>query len=387
MKKGKMIMIILAVVFIITGGSMMAGAYLSMSKDASSQTAAMEFVENTHTVTDDFTTIRISTINSSIELLPSPDGVCRIVCNDSEKLYHKFSVNEFEMGAQLNIDQCDDWEWYEMLYGLYRADDLTLRIYLPKAEYTLVHLDSSSGDITIAPDFKFGTLSTNAGSGNTVLRNLFATHLTAQSSSGDISLCNVEAESDVFAETISGFTRIENLSALNLTVASSSGSTSLERITSDYLRATSNSGNIMVFDGSFHDTSHFENSSGSIEIMDSDCGDQTVQVSSGSVTLQNVTGSSLNVSTSSGDISLWDTLCSGNALCHTVSGEIMFTGLDAKNLEFITSSGDVSGNLLSGKKFITETSSGYVQVPPSDESAGTCHIQTVSGNISIAIKQ
>ena len=386
MKKGKMILIILAVVLIITGGAMMAGAYLSLENNASSQLAAMEFVEKTHTVTDDFTMIRISTINSSIELLPSPDGVCRIVCDDNEKMYHKISVDEFETGAQLNIDQHDDWEWYEMLYGLYREEDLLLRIYLPKAEYALMHLDSSSGDITIAPDFKFDTLATLTGSGNASLIDLSVKNLTIQSSSGDIMLRNVEAESDVSAETISGFTRIENLQATNVTVASSSGDMNLELIASNYLRATSSSGNIMVFESSFHDTSYFENISGSIEIVDSDCGDQTVQVISGSVTLQNVTGGSLNVSTSSGDISLWDTLCSGNVLCHTVSGEIVFTGTDAKNLELITSSGDVSGNLLSGKIFMTETSSGYVSVPPSNESAGTCHIQTVSGNINIAIE-
>ena len=55
-------------------------------------------------------------------------------------------------------------------------------------------------------------------------------------------------------------------------------------------------------------------------------------------------------------------------------------------LEFLSTSGGVSGNLLSPKNFIVDTNSGYVSFPPSDESAGICHISTVSGNISIAIE-
>lgn len=386
MKKSKKILIIISVACILIGATMVTGAYISLVNDASGQVSALKFREETHTITEPFTKLNIRTINSSIEILPSSDGICRVVCKDSEKLYHSFSVTESVQGVQLNINQHDDWQWYEMLDDLYRTDDISLRIFLPEAEYALVHADSASGDITIAPDFHFQTVNTYTSSGNTKISALHADNLSICSTSGDISISSAEVTQDVFLENISGFTRAEDIHAANATTYASSGDTALENVSSDYLRATSVSGEIRVMGGNFRETSYFETSSGNIEIVNSNCCEQTVQTISGSVTLDRVTGSSLNTRTSSGAVSLLDALYSGNILCHTVSGEILFTGLDAQMLEFITSSGEVSGNLLSQKNFIVETTSGYVAVPPSYESAGTCHIHTVSGNISIAIE-
>jgi len=386
MKKSKKILLIVSAVSIFIGASMMLGAWLALANTASGEMAAMEFVENTHTITDDFTKIRISTINSSIELLPSPDGVCRIVCDDNKKLYHQISITESVSGAQLNTSQHDDWQWYEMLYGLFREENLSLRVYLPETEYVLLHADSSSGDITIAPDFRFQTVNTYTASGNTEAAALYAENLTICSVSGDLILRNLEAAEDAFLESISGFTQVENLKAVNITTHASSGSTVLEQLSSDYLRATSVSGEIRVFNGNFRDTTYFETGSGNVEIVDSECAEQTIQAVSGNVTLQNASGKSLNAGTSNGSISIENALYSGNLLCKTTSGEIIFFGLDANTLEFISSSGDVSGNLLSAKNYIADTSSGYVAVPPSDETAGTCHISTVSGNINIAVK-
>lgn len=386
MKKSTKILLIVSVAAILAGAAMMAGAWFAMESGASEEMAGLEFVENRHAVTDPFTKIRISTVNSSIEILPSADGVCRIVCDDSEKLFHTFSVTKSASGAQLNIDQHDVLQWFDILGSLYEKEEIKLTVYLPEAEYGLVHADSASGDITIAPDFRFQTVNLHTNSGNTKLTDLQADHLTISTSSGDLDLHSVEAKEDVFAKNISGFTRLEYVTAVNITTSTTSGNTALECLDADHLRSQAVSGQMIIYDSSFRGTSYLETSSGSIEISDSECGEQTVQSVSGSVTLQNVRGTSLNAGNSSGQVFLWDVLESGNILCNTGSGAILFSGLDAEALEFITSSGEISGNLLSAKNFIAETSSGYVSVPPSDESAGTCHISTVSGNINIVIE-
>lgn len=386
MKKSVKILLTVSVLLILIGSAMMAGAWFAMANRPSEEMAAIEFVENTHTITENFSDIILNTQSSSIEILHSPDGVCRIVCDDSEKLYHKVSFQKSDAGTVLYIAQHSELQWYETLWGFHWQEDPVLSVYLPKSEYGVVDAASGSGDISIAPDFCFTTLSTSAISGNTKLSELCTENLQAYSSSGDISIQTLHVEDSIYLENVSGFTRAEDVSATQITTSASSDDTVLEGVSSDYLHATAVSGEIRVMGGTFRDTSYFETSSGSIEISDSECGELTVQAVSGSVTLQNVRGPSLNAGTSSGDVSLWDTLYSGNVLCHTTSGAVQFTGLDGENLEFITSSGDVSGNLLSAKNFITETSSGYVSVPPSDETAGTCHISTVSGSINIAIK-
>ena len=67
----------------------------------------------------------------------------------------QIAVNRSETGAQLNIDQRDEWQWFELLFGLHDADEIMLRVYLPETEYALVHVDSSSGDISIGSGFSF----------------------------------------------------------------------------------------------------------------------------------------------------------------------------------------------------------------------------------------
>lgn len=386
MKKSKVILIVISVVCILIGAAMMGGAYYALASNASEKIADARFQKKTHTVTEPFTKLNIRTISSSIEILPSSDGVCRIVCDDNEKLYHDFSVTESPQGTQLNINQRDDWQWYEMLYGLYRVDELKVQVYLPEVEYDLLHADSANGDITIAPDFRCRTVNTYTASGNTKITDLQTGHLTAHTVSGDLILRGTDAAEDVFLESISGFMQIENLKATNVTTHSSSGGMALENVSSDYLRATSVSGEIRVMGSDFRNTSYFETGSGNMEITASACGEQSITAISGDVSLQNITGTSLNARTTSGEIIIGDALYSESVLCHTGNGAIQFTGLDSEMLEFLSTSGGVSGNLLSPKNFITETVSGFVNVPRSDESNGTCHISTVSGNIDIAIE-
>lgn len=386
MKKSKKIALIASAVCILAGLCMATTAWFSLQNADPSELSTMQFEEKSHTITEPFNDVIISTINSSIEILPSSDGICRVVCDDNEKLYHQVFFQESEDGTALHIVQHDEWEWYETLGGLHWDEDPILTVYLPQTEYEILDAVSGSGDITVAPDFRFRTLSTRSTSGNTALTGLKAENLLVNSSSGDISLRSVQVAEAIVLENVSGFTRVENLTASELNTASSSGDTVLENITSEYLNMRSVSGAARVYGSNFSNTSYFETSSGSIEIVDSLCGDQTLHSVSGSVTLQNVQANAMELRTTSGDVKLWEVHCEGNTHFETVSGEIMFTGLDAANLDFVTSSGVVSGSLLTPKNFITQTSSGYVEVPYSDPEAGTCSVQTVSGDIIITIQ-
>lgn len=385
MKKSKKILLIVAAALILTGCITMGAAWGSLSKMSREEIAFIQFEEKTHTITEPFNDMIISTINSSIQILPSSDGSCRVVCDDNEKLYHQVSFQESEGGTTLHIAQHNEWEWYETLGGLHWEEDPVLTVYLPQTEYEVMDAASGSGDITVAPDFRFRTLHLNSTSGNTTLTELEAEHLNVLSASGDILLRSVRVSEGVYLQNVSGFTRVENLTASELTTASSSGDTVLENAFSGYLSVRTISGVTRVHSGNFSDTSYFETSSGDIEIVDSVCGDQTLHSVSGNVALYNVRTSAMELRSTSGDLELQNVLSDGNAHCETVSGEITLIGSDAENLELVTSSGDVSGNLLTPKIFITETASGIVDIPPTDQSGGTCYVRTTSGNISIVI--
>lgn len=66
------------------------------------------------------------------------------------------------------------------------------------------------------------------------------------------------------------------------------------------------------------------------------------------------------------------------------TGDVEFDGSDADEITVKTSTGDVRGTLKSEKVFLTDTSTGWINVPKTT-SGGRCEITTSTGNIDIAI--
>ena len=70
----------------------------------------------------------------------------------------------------------------------------------------------------------------------------------------------------------------------------------------------------------------------------------------------------------------------------TTSGEIELERCDAQGLLLKSNSGDISGTLLSEKRFVTDTTSGDVNVPNTAPLiAGACEVTTTSGDIFFTI--
>ena len=66
------------------------------------------------------------------------------------------------------------------------------------------------------------------------------------------------------------------------------------------------------------------------------------------------------------------------------TGDVELNACDAGGLSLKTTTGDVTGTLLSEKVFITDTSTGDVSVPKTT-SGGKCEISTTTGDIRIDI--
>ena len=110
-----------------------------------------------------------------------------------------------------------------------------------------------------------------------------------------------------------------------------------------------------------------------------------IHSTSGKLHIKNITAGNLNAQSTSGSITLSKVLVSGDMHIKDVSGKVRLEDCDAGALSIKTVSGNVSGTLLTDKKFLTRTTSGDVDVPQSS-SGGKCEIQTTSGDISIAIE-
>lgn len=319
MKKGVKGVIITAAIFISMGLTLAIAGMALMDFDWF-KLSTVQYEEVSHKVTESFDSLDIRDVEYDIRILRSSDGECRVVCKDSEKIYHTLSVT----GGMLTVNRVDERMWFERI-GIFWTQDLCVTVYLPKAEYDRLLLKSVSGDVKIDPGFTFSRAEVS-------------------STSGDIHFAGNVIES-LTAKSVSGNVTVRNTFGGSVSVSSTSGELNLHGVT---------------------------------------CRPLTVSSTSGEVNLSDITASLLTASSTSGDIELSSVLSSGEMAVTTVSGEIELHRCDGESLQLKSSSGDIGGTLLTGKTFVTKTTSGDIRVP-AESVGGRCEIITASGDIAVCI--
>jgi DUF4097 and DUF4098 domain-containing protein YvlB len=107
-----------------------------------------------------------------------------------------------------------------------------------------------------------------------------------------------------------------------------------------------------------------------------------IHVSTGKAFLSDVICGSLLSDGSTGDISMRDVIVTRSMNIERSTGDVSFERCDAMELTIQTGTGDVTGSLLSPKRFSAVSRTGHVEVPE-DAVAGRCSITTTTGDIRI----
>ena len=124
---------------------------------------------------------------------------------------------------------------------------------------------------------------------------------------------------------------------------------------------------------------------GDVKITDVTCGKYLGKATTGKIALSKViVDGNFTLETSTGDVSLKETLVGGALTVSVGTGDVKFENSDATSLSVKTSTGDVTGTLLTDKIFIAKSNTGDVDVPKTT-AGGRCEIRTSTGDIRIKI--
>lgn len=124
-------------------------------------------------------------------------------------------------------------------------------------------------------------------------------------------------------------------------------------------------------------------STGDINVSDVSCeGDIKINVSTGEVKMMNVTCQNLISNGSTGNIDLKSVKAAEKLSVERSTGGVDFKDSDAAEIFVKTSTGNVTGSFPAEKVFVTETSTGSVNVPKT-KTGGRCEIVTSTGDITI----
>ena len=126
--------------------------------------------------------------------------------------------------------------------------------------------------------------------------------------------------------------------------------------------------------------------SGDITVSDVVCaGNFSANVRTGDTCLTNLTCTDLTSTGTTGELKLTNVIASGKLDITRDTGDVTFEGADAESIKVHTSTGDVTGTLLSDKIFRYKTSTGRVELPQTT-TGGVCDITTDTGDIIINVQ-
>lgn len=281
--------------------------------------STMEPRTNTYTLAEGFSNIKVWGAECDVRLLPSGDGACTVLCNETDRITHTVTVKN----GTLTIERTDNRKWFEHIGFTWNYwGPIEVTVYLPERAYKDLDIRTVSGDVEIPDGFSFSRAEVDG-------------------TSGDVSF-TAEVEGDLFLKTVSGGIRVGRTAPETLTVESTSGK-------------------VIVDSAEVRTAFSCKTISGTQEISNLTCQNATVYSTSGSVLAS-------------------DLIASDSIRMENVSGSLKLSRCDADALWLKTVSGDVTGILCTDKVFVTHTTSGSIHVPDA-VSGGTCEVKTVSGSI------
>lgn len=264
-----------------------------------SKLSTVKYETNTYEVSGSFDKISIGVDTAKIELTPSPDRTCRVVCFEAEKVKHTAGVQN----GTLVIETLDTRKWYDHIGMFLGSPKIT--VYLPRSEYVSLSIETDTGDVAIPKDFAFEDLSIKGDTSDVDCLAAVSNAMEIALSTGDIRVNGASAD------IIRLFTKTGGI----------------------HLDSVSSAGNIDI-----------ETDTGDVRLTDVTCEDLTAESDTGTISLKNV-------------------VANGNFFIESDTGDVRLENSDAAQIFIETDTGDVTGTLLSEKVFIVDTSTGRVSVP------------------------
>lgn len=282
--------------------------------------SAVRYETNTHEINEPFRDIALTTDTADIVFGLSADGKCRVECREDKNAKHAVAVENGTLVVRVNNQK----SWYD--YIGFRPDSPKITIFLPETEYHTLAVHESTGNMEIPKGFTFASVDVSVSTGNV---GFFAA-----------------AREKVRIKTSTGDIRVENTAVGALDLSVTTGTVTASSVTCT--------------------------------------GDVIVNVSTGKATLTGISCRSVLSTGTTGSISLNHVIATDRFSIERSTGDVKFESCDAAELYIKTTTGSVTGTLLTDKVFLTDTKTGSVDVPGT-VTGGRCEIRTNTGDIKVKI--
>lgn len=331
MKKTTKTALIVSAILIVSGIVILISALLSVSFDFSkldyTSYNTEEYKCNVYDVDYDFSDVYINDNSLDIYFTTTTESKAYVQIIAQEGIRHQVYVENGKLIVKRTSDSYKNTIFSINLNNTNPA----ITVYLPEKEYNELTIESSSGDVCIYEDkFSFKNSNITSSSGEINVFGCVTNSLKIGSSSGDI--------------------EVGYYSPKSVNVSTNSGRVYLQKLTKTE--------------------------------------DISINTTSGDIGIALTTCDRLTAKSNSGAQEFSDVIITDKAKIESTSGDICLEIFDSGELELSSLSGDIYGELLSKKKFVTDTASGDVDIAHDAHGEnGECNINTASGDITIRLSK
>lgn len=258
-----------------------------------------ERVTNTTEITQSFANIEIECDTENVSILPSTDGVCRVVTVEDKKRPGEVTV----VDDTLKITVSDNRTFFDYLSVNFKST--SVEVYLPLDVYGSLNVSVSTGNVNVYGAFNFKSADVTLSTGTAEFSSSVDGHLMIVATTGDIT-------------------------AKNITV----GALSLIVTTGDVEAVEVNS-----------------------------LGDATLSVTTGDAFVTGLTCKSFSSSGSTGDVNISQLVADEKISIKRSTGNVRLENIDAAKIKIETTTGSVTGSVLSEKSFYASSTTGRIDVP------------------------
>lgn len=245
MKKSTKISLLVSLALVLAGALMIFISLLGVGFDMRNF-SDMTFEKKVFDITDSFEVVHIIEETDDIELYPSDEKTCKIVCYDSDRTYHECFVDKKSDKLEKNhlrVLYRDERAWYEKIMPLFKGDR-KVQIYLPEKAYNELAVSSVNSDISVPSDFTFDKANIHTVNGKIGLNANITKWVSVEATNGEINLSG-EISGKIHADTVNGKITAKNIkSAETADFSTTNGNIELDGDTVVYLCAHSTNGSI-----------------------------------------------------------------------------------------------------------------------------------------------
>ena len=282
--------------------------------------STVPYETNRYEIHETIENISISLNTADLTFAPSEDGKLSVVCYEQSRGKH---IVKAENGT-LTIQFADTKAWYEYIGINFQKPKVT--VFLPVGKYGELSVRSTTGHTEIPSDFQFKSMDISTTTGG------------------------VQNKASVFE---------------NIRIHATTGHIGIEGV---------NAASVAL-----------SVSTGKITVTDTVCEKElSVRVSTGDTRLNNVSCATLSSEGKTGDLLLKSVIASEKLDVRRSTGDVKLEACDAGEIFIKTSTGKISGTLLSDKLFVCRSDTGSIRVPET-KNGGRCELSTDTGNIKIEI--